>query len=55
MNTQTQLAERNTGTVARKGDTQVQKGPAIVPTVDIYKDVHGITLWADLRAYRGTA
>ncbi len=48
MNTQTQLAERNTGTVARKGDTQVQKGPAIVPAVDIYEDVHGITLWADL-------
>ena len=48
MNTQTQLAERNTGTVARKGGTQVQKGPAIVPAVDIYEDVHGITLWADL-------
>jgi HSP20 family protein len=48
MNTQTQLAECNTGTVARNGDTQAQKGPAIVPAVDIYEDVHGITLWADL-------
>jgi HSP20 family protein len=48
MNTQTQLAERNPGTVARKGDTQAQKGPAIVPAVDIYEDVLGITLWADL-------
>src|ERR1700709_1036553 len=48
MNTQTQLAERNTGTVARNDDTQAQKGPAIIPAVDIYEDVHGITLWADL-------
>ena len=48
MNTPTQLAERNTGTVARNGDTQAQKGPAIVPAVDIHEDAHGITLWADL-------
>jgi HSP20 family protein len=48
MNTQTQLAERNPGTVVRHGETQVQKGPTIVPAIDIYEDAHGITLWADL-------
>jgi HSP20 family protein len=48
MNTQTQLVERDPGTVARNGDNQAQKGPAIVPAVDIYEDAHGITLWADL-------
>jgi len=48
MHTQTQLAERDTATVARNGDTQAPKGPAIVPAVDIHEDAHGITLWADL-------
>jgi HSP20 family protein len=48
MNTQTQLAERNTGSMARRDDAQAQKGPTIVPAVDINEDTHGITLWADL-------
>lgn len=48
MNTQTQLTERNPGTVVRRGDTQTQKESTIVPPVDIYEDAHGITLWADL-------
>ncbi|QIE30418.1 Hsp20/alpha crystallin family protein [Caballeronia sp. SBC2] len=48
MNTQTQLAERNPDTVARHSNAQAQKGPTIVPAVDIYEDAHGITLWADL-------
>jgi len=48
MNTQTQLAERNLGTIARHGNAQAQKGATIVPAVDIYEDAHGITLWADL-------
>lgn len=48
MNTQTQLAERNTGSMARRDDAQAQKGPTIVPAVDINEDAHGITLWADL-------
>lgn len=48
MNTQTQLAERDNGSVARNGDAQAQKGPAIVPAIAIYEDAHGIMLWADL-------
>jgi HSP20 family protein len=48
MNTQTHLAERNPGTIARHGNAQAQKGPTIVPAVDIYEDAHGITLWTDL-------
>ena len=48
MNSQTQLAERNSETVARRDDTQAQQRPAIVPAVDVYEDAHGITLWADL-------
>jgi HSP20 family protein len=48
MNSQTQLAERNSGTVARRDDAQAQKRPAIIPAVDVYEDAHGVTLWADL-------
>jgi HSP20 family protein len=48
MNTQTQLAKRDNGTVAPRSDEQAQKGPAVVPAVDIHEDAHGITLWADL-------
>jgi hypothetical protein len=44
MNTQTQLAERNPCTIARHGNAQAQKGPTIVPAVDIYEHAHGITL-----------
>src|ERR1700692_1574008 len=47
MNTQAQLAERNTSTVARQDDAKARKGPTIVPAVDINEDAHGITLWAD--------
>ena len=48
MNTQTQLAKRDNGIVAPRSDEQGQKGPAVVPAVDIHEDAHGITLWADL-------
>ena len=48
MNSQTQLAERNSGTVARRDGAQAQKRPAIIPAVDVYEDAHGVTLWADL-------
>ncbi|MFT4510353.1 Hsp20/alpha crystallin family protein [Caballeronia sp. 15711] len=50
MNTQTQLAHRNNGEVARREQTQRHKGPAVIPPVDIQEDAHGITLWADLPA-----
>jgi HSP20 family protein len=48
MNAQNQLAERDNNALARRENQPAQKGPSLIPAVDIYENEHGITLWADL-------
>lgn len=48
MKTENQIATRNDQAVAKPRGENGSRGPAIVPSVDIYEDSHAITLWADL-------
>lgn len=44
----TQLAERDSSAVARRGTEQPARRVTLVPAVDVYEDSQGVTLWADL-------
>ncbi|MCA8256903.1 Hsp20/alpha crystallin family protein [Burkholderia sp. AU31624] len=48
MNDTTQLAERDSSTVARRETGQPVRRMTLVPAVDVYEDSQGVTLWADL-------
>lgn len=48
MNANTQLAQRNDGTVAQRPEEKGARQVTLVPAVDIVEDVNGVTLWADL-------
>ena len=47
MDDNTQLTERKTDAVARRDETRGGRR-AITPAVDVFEDVQGVTLWADL-------
>lgn len=47
MNDNTQLAQRNEGTVTRREEKSSRR-VTLVPAVDIVEDADGVTLWADL-------
>jgi HSP20 family protein len=47
MNDTTQIAQRDTSSVARSNQDNARR-LTLTPAVDIIEDSHGITLWADL-------
>ena len=48
MNDRTQVAERDQKTVAPREGDQSARRRTLTPTVDVFEDSQGITLWADL-------
>jgi HSP20 family protein len=48
MNDRTQVAERDRKSVARREGDQPARRMTLTPTVDVFEDSQGVTLWADL-------
>ncbi|VVE32179.1 heat-shock protein [Pandoraea eparura] len=48
MNANSQVSTTTQGQVASRQAPQEQRHPVVSPTVDIFENEHGVTLWADL-------
>ncbi|MCE4547542.1 MULTISPECIES: Hsp20/alpha crystallin family protein [unclassified Caballeronia] len=48
MNENTQVAQRDEDAVTRAQSDEARRRATLTPTVDIFEDAHGVTLWADV-------